>query len=141
MKDMSDKTFKQLTYGIMMIYILFFVAFIIYDIALRPSTEVPVSSPGGGWVLQPIVDSLFISLVGLTFLIYGIANAIVVWTRTADEYAALLSKMSIGRIGKRWISMSSSPYWLWQNRLLTPIMVVMGLFVFCVGMYSLLRHF
>ena len=89
---MSDKTFKQIAYGIMVAYTLFFIAFIIYDIALRPSTEVPVTPSGGGWVLQPIVDSLFISFGGLTFLILGFANAIVAWSRTADEYVELLSE-------------------------------------------------
>lgn len=138
---MSDKTFKQITYGIVGAYILFFVVFIIYDIAFRPSTEVPISPQRGGWVLQPIMDSLFISFGGLTFLLLGFANAIVAWTRTADEYVELLSEMSIGGMGKRWFSMFSNRYLLWQNRLITPIMALMGLFAFCVGMYSLLRHF
>ena len=135
---MSNKTYKQITYGVMVAFVLFFGAFIIYDIAFRPSTEAPV---GGGWVLLPIVDSLFISFAGLAFLILGFANAIVSWSRTADEYMELLSEMSIGGMGKRWFSMSSSHYWLWQNRLITPIMTAMGFFVFCVGMYSLFRHF
>lgn len=138
---MSNKTFKQITNGLLVAYALFFIAFIIYDIALRPSTDVPVTPSGGGWVLQPIVDSLFISFAGLTFLIFGFANAIVAWGRTADEYVELLSEMSIGEMGKHWLSIFSSRYWLWQNRLITPIMAVMGFFAFCVGVYSLLRHF
>ena len=64
---MSNKTYKQITYGIAAIYILFFIFFIVYDIALRPSTEVTESPPGrpkAGWAfVMPMLGQARISVV------------------------------------------------------------------------------
>ena len=138
---MSDRTFKQLIYTTGAIYLVLFFAFIVYDLAIRPSTDLSITPPGGGWVLLPIADSLFFSFAGLTFVIIGIANIIVAWTRTADEYVELLASISIGGIGKLWLSILPNRYWLWQNRLMTPLLCLMGIILFGAGMYSLLRHF
>jgi hypothetical protein len=96
-ETMSDKTFKKIIYGSSAFYIVLFVAFMVSDLALRPSSD----SSGSGWLFQPIVEQLFITFVGLTFLIYGISNSIVSWTRTADEYMALQSSMWFGGMRKR----------------------------------------
>ncbi len=138
---MSDRTFKQISNGANAIYFVLFIVFIIYNVSFRPPTEVPITPPNSGWVLQPIVDSFFIALAGLIFLFLGIVNTIVVWTRTADEYVQLLASLSISRWSKRWFSILPNKYWLWQNRIISPLMVLMGLLVFLAGMYSLLRHF
>jgi hypothetical protein len=140
-EDMSDRTFKQLTYVIGAVYLILFLVFIIYDLAIRPSTEVPVVPSGGGWVLQPIIDSLFISFAGLTFVILGVATTVVAWTRTADEYVKLLTSTVIGGLGKSWFSVLPNRFWLWQGRLITPLLCLMGITFLGAGIYSLFRHF
>jgi len=128
---MSDKTFKKIIYGISAFYIVLFVAFMVSDLALRPSLD----SSGSGWLFQPIVEQLFITSVGLVLLIYGISNSIVSWTRTADEYMALQSSMWFRGMRKRRFLMVSNRYALWLNRLLSPIFAVAGLAAFSVGLY------
>ncbi len=128
---MSNKTFKKIIYGISAFYIVLFVAFLIFDLAIRPSAE----RSGSGWLFQPILEQLFITFVGLTFLIYGISNSIVSWTRTTDEYMALQSSMWFGGMRKRRFLMVSNRYALWLSRLLSPIFAVAGLVAFSVGLY------
>ena len=128
---MSDKTFKKIIYGISAFYIVLFVAFMVSDLALRPSLD----SFGSGWLFQSIVEQLFITSVGLVLLIYGISNSIVSWTRTADEYMALQSSMWFRGMRKRRFLMISNRYALWLNRFLSPIFAVVGLVAFSVGLY------
>ena len=128
---MSDKTFKKIIYGISAFYIVLFVAFMVSDLALRPSLD----SSGSGWLFQQIVEQLFITSVGLVLLIYGISNSIVSWTRTADEFMALQSTMWFGRMRKRRFLIVSNRYVLWMNRLISPIFAVAGLVAFSVGLY------
>ena len=128
---MSDKTFKKIIYGISAFYIVLFVAFMVSDLALRPSLD----SSGSGWLFQQIVEQLFITSVGLVLLIYGISNSIVSWTRTADEYMALQSSMWFRGMRKRRFLMISNRYALWLNRFLSPIFAVVGLVAFSVGLY------
>jgi hypothetical protein len=138
---MSDRTFKRLNYAIVAAYFVFFFSFMVYDLAIRPETEVPISPPGGGWVLQPIVDSLFISFAGLMFVILGVANTLVAWTRTADEYVELLTSTAIGGLGRWWFSTLPNKFWLWQGRFITPLFCSIGVIALGAGLYSLLRHF
>ncbi|MCB8926554.1 MAG: hypothetical protein H6652_13115 [Ardenticatenaceae bacterium] len=128
---MSDKTFKKIIYGISAFYIVLFVTFVVSDLALRPSSD----SSGSRWLFQVIGEQLFITLVGLVFLIYGISNSIVSWTRTADEFMALQSTMWFGRMRKRRFLIVSNRYVLWMNRLISPIFAVAGLVAFSVGLY------
>lgn len=128
---MSDKTFKKIIYGISAFYIVLFVAFLISDLVLRPSAE----RSGSGGLFQAIGEQLFITLVGLVFLISGISNSVVSWTRTADEYMALQSSMWFGRKRKRRFLMVSNRFALWLNRLLSPVFAVAGLAAFSIGLY------
>jgi hypothetical protein len=128
---MSDKTFKKIIYGISAFYIVLFVAFMVSDLALRPSSD----SSGSGWLFQAFGEQLFITLVGLVFLISGISYLIVSWTRTADEYMTLQSSMWFGRKRQRRFLMVSNRFALWLSRLLSPIFAVAGLAAFSIGLY------
>lgn len=107
------------------------------DLALGPSSD----SSGSGWLFQAIGEQLFITLVGLVFLISGISYSIVSWTRTADEYMALQSSMWFGGMRKRRFLMVSNRYALWLSRLLSPIFAGAGLAAFSVGLYFFVLFF
>lgn len=127
---MSDSAIKKFNYSFTAVYIVIFIGFIIFQ-------ESPSALSGDRDVWKPVVEALFLTIIGAMFSIVGIVNSIAIWTRTADQYMKLLHSMAIGSWGKRSLRFCSNRYWLWQGRVILILFFFMGLAFFYVGLLRL----
>ena len=127
---MSDSAIKKFNYSFTAVYLVVIIAFIIFQ-------ESPSMLSGDGEVWKPIVEALFLTIIGAMFSILGVVNSIAIWTRTADQYVNLLHSIAIGSWAKRSLRFRSNRYWLWQGRIILILFFFMGLAFFYVGLLKL----
>ncbi len=96
----------------------------------------------GGWVKQSIPVSLLFIAFGAFFVINGGNIAYNAWTKDSAEYAQWFRKwreQQIIRINSSKLFMSES-YSLWNARIVSPVLLAMGLLFTWAGVYSLWRN-
>lgn len=98
------------------------------------------TKPKGGWVKQTVPVSLLFIAFGIFFVINGVDIAKNSWTKDAVEYGKWIRRRNRIKSEKTWFSFIPKSYSLWNDRILSIVAIMAGLFVIWVGAYSLWRN-
>lgn len=98
------------------------------------------TKPQGGWVKQTVPVSLLFMAFGIFFAINGVDIAKNSWTKDAVEYGKWIRRRNWIETEKTWFNFIPKSYSLWNDRILSIVAILAGLFVTWVGAYSLWRN-
>jgi predicted permease len=127
-----DKWGKRIGIGLLMLTLAFFAYKIIGPTEVNPSIDI------GGWHIQSVLDSIFITLFGLGFSATTFLYGTRAWSKSADEYYVWLEGyFGAARLRKSLTPFFSRDFSLWKDRILAPPAFLMGVLVALYGLFSL----
>jgi len=98
------------------------------------------TKPEGGWVKQTIPVSLFFMAFGTIFVINAVDIAKNAWTKDSVEYAKWIRRRNRIKLESNLFSFVPKSYSLWNDRIISILGIIMGLFATWIGAYSLWRN-
>lgn len=98
------------------------------------------TKPKGGWVKQTIPVSFLFMAFGIFFVINGVDIAKNSWTKDVVEYGKWIRKRNRITSERTWFNFVPKSYSLWNDRIVSIVGILLGMFVTWVGAYSLWRN-
>ncbi len=131
---MHKSTSNQIVKGIKIVVIIGFVLFLLFDLFIRPP------KPQVGMI--SLVDSVFILMIGIMILGFTTIVTINAWKLSSKAYDQWLLSISLwGKSARRGFAGKLSPtYRQWQDRLLSLLGLLFGLFVCAIGIINLWKN-
>ena len=90
--------------------------------------------------MHTIPESIFFIAWGILCASSGVYYARNAWTKTEDEYLVWLQKNKKSKWAHFWLSKIPKSFALWNDRILTIVVIVIGIIVVWVGSNSLWRN-
>jgi hypothetical protein len=88
-------------------------------------------------VKQTISSTLFMIVAGLLLVVVASYYARNAWTRNAEEYLHWLRQWRKTSWAHYWLSALPKSFPVWNDRILSILGIVMGIFIFLAGVFSL----